>query len=48
MEFVDGELGCVECSRTFVFSGNEQKFFREKGFKNNPKRCKQCKTSDDR
>jgi hypothetical protein len=43
MEFVDRELTCVECNKTFVFSAAEQEFFHDKGFNNDPKRCKQCK-----
>jgi CxxC-x17-CxxC domain-containing protein len=47
MEFFDWELTCVECNKTFVFSAGEQAFFRDKGFKNEPKRCKQCKARRD-
>ena len=43
MEFVDRELTCVECNKTFVFSAAEQQFFRDKEFNHDPKRCKQCK-----
>ena len=42
MNFVDRELACVECGTTFVFSSDEQAIFSERGFKNDPKRCKQC------
>jgi CxxC-x17-CxxC domain-containing protein len=45
MDFVDRELICTECRQTFVFSVAEQQFFKEKGFANDPKRCKQCKRS---
>ena len=43
MEFVDKHLKCVDCDANFVFSAGEQLFFREKGFVNDPKRCKPCK-----
>jgi CxxC-x17-CxxC domain-containing protein len=43
MDFVDRELQCVECLATFTFSASEQQFFRDKGFENDPKRCKVCK-----
>lgn len=43
MDFVDRELTCVECSRTFVFSADEQQFFRDRGVAHDPKRCKRCK-----
>ena len=29
----------------FVFSAGEQEFFQDKGFVNDPKRCKRCKAS---
>jgi len=45
MEFVDRELRCAKCGKTFVFSAAEQEFFKEKGFAHDPKRCKQCKAS---
>jgi CxxC-x17-CxxC domain-containing protein len=43
MPFADREVLCVGCGATFVFSAGEQEFFREKGFVNEPKHCKQCK-----
>ena len=38
----DKELTCVECSQTFTFTQEEQEFFRDKGYTNEPKRCKSC------
>lgn len=43
MEFVDKILKCVDCGNDFVFTAGEQLFFFDKQFKNDPKRCKQCK-----
>lgn len=43
MEFVDKILKCVDCGNDFVFTAGEQIFFHDKQFKNDPKRCKQCK-----
>jgi CxxC-x17-CxxC domain-containing protein len=43
MEFVDKVLKCVDCGNDFVFTAGEQLFFHDKQFKNDPKRCKQCK-----
>ena len=43
MEFHDRVLKCSECSAEFVFTAGEQMFFADKGFKNEPKRCKGCK-----
>jgi CxxC-x17-CxxC domain-containing protein len=44
MEFQDKVLKCVDCSADFVFTAGEQLFFHDKQFKNEPKRCKECKT----
>ena len=44
MEYHDKVLKCAECGSDFVFSAGEQMFFVDKGFKNEPKRCKSCKT----
>jgi CxxC-x17-CxxC domain-containing protein len=43
MEYHDKVLKCVECGSEFVFAAGEQMFFADKGFKNEPKRCKNCK-----
>jgi CxxC-x17-CxxC domain-containing protein len=45
MEFHDKVLKCAECGSEFVFTAGEQMFFADKGFKNEPKRCKPCKTA---
>lgn len=44
MEFQDKVLKCVDCRTDFVFTVGEQAYFREKQFRNEPKRCKSCKT----
>ncbi|HEV2499772.1 MAG TPA: zinc-ribbon domain containing protein [Terriglobia bacterium] len=44
MEYKDKVLKCAECGGEFVFTSGEQLFYAEKGFKNEPKRCKSCKT----
>jgi CxxC-x17-CxxC domain-containing protein len=44
MEYHDKVLKCSECGAEFVFTAGEQMFFADKGFKNEPKRCKACKT----
>jgi len=36
-------LQCRDCSRPFVFSIGEQEFFLQKGLKNEPKRCPNCR-----
>jgi CxxC-x17-CxxC domain-containing protein len=44
MEFQDKMLKCIDCGTEFVFTAGEQLFFYDKQFKNEPKRCKACKT----
>jgi len=43
MEYQDKVLKCSGCGAEFVFTAGEQMFFADKGFKNEPKRCKACK-----
>jgi len=45
MEYHDKVLKCAECGAEFVFTAGEQMFFADKGFKNEPKRCKACKSN---
>src|SRR6266702_4313401 len=44
MEFVDRILTCTDCGGEFIFTAGEQLFFFDKQFKNDPKRCKPCKS----
>jgi CxxC-x17-CxxC domain-containing protein len=44
MEFQDKSLRCVDCGGEFIWTAGEQSFFADKQFKNEPKRCKACKT----
>ena len=40
----EGEmLLCRDCSTKFCFTNGEQDFYKEKGFKNKPSRCKECR-----
>ena len=43
MEYQDRVLKCIDCGTDFVFTAGEQLFFHDKQFKNQPKRCKNCK-----
>ena len=43
MEFRDRVLKCADCGEDFIFTAGEQSFFHDKNFKNEPKRCKNCK-----
>lgn len=42
-EFTDKPLDCIDCGEEFVWTAGEQEFFRDKGLKHTPKRCRQCK-----
>ncbi|MDE3106248.1 MAG: zinc-ribbon domain containing protein [Acidobacteriota bacterium] len=44
MEFADRLLTCSDCGGEFIFTAGEQLFFHDKQFKNDPKRCKPCKS----
>ena len=41
--FTDKNLVCKDCSAAFVFTEGEQQFYSEKGFENEPTRCKDCR-----
>ncbi|SRR5271165_5585810 len=43
MEFQDKMLQCADCGSDFVFTAGEQMFYYDKQFKNQPKRCRNCK-----
>jgi CxxC-x17-CxxC domain-containing protein len=44
MDFQDKVLKCIDCGNDFLFTAGEQLFFHDKQFRNEPKRCKGCKT----
>jgi hypothetical protein len=39
----DKKIVCKDCGEEFVFTAGEQEFYKEKGFDNEPKRCKPCR-----
>lgn len=41
--YEDKTLTCKECGKEFIFSAGEQEFYAEKGFVNEPQRCKECR-----
>ncbi len=41
--FEDKVLICRDCGAEFVFTAGEQQFYAEKGFQNEPVRCKACR-----
>ena len=40
--YEDKTLVCKDCGNEFVFTAGEQEFYAERGFTNEPKRCKAC------
>lgn len=38
-------LICTECNEEFVFTGAAQQYFLERGYTEDPKRCKSCHTT---
>jgi len=45
MEFQDKVLVCRDCGKEFLFSAGEQAFYAEKGFQNQPTRCRNCRSA---
>ncbi len=41
--YEDKTLTCRDCGAQFVFTAGEQAFYAEKGFQNEPTRCKSCR-----
>ncbi|NMA80232.1 MAG: zinc-binding protein, partial [Clostridiales bacterium] len=41
--YEDKTLQCKDCGSEFVFTAGEQEFYAEKGFVNEPQRCKPCR-----
>lgn len=41
--YEDKTLTCKECGKEFVFTAGEPEFYAEKGFQNEPQRCKECR-----
>ena len=43
--YEDKTLVCKECGNEFVFTAGEQEFYAERGFANEPQRCKTVRCS---
>ena len=43
--YQDKTLKCKDCGNDFVFTAGEQEFYAEKGFQNEPQRCKECRNA---
>ncbi|CAB1246921.1 Zinc-binding protein [Ruminococcaceae bacterium BL-6] len=41
--YEDKTLICKDCGAEFEFTAGEQEFYAEKGFTNEPQRCKACR-----
>ena len=45
MEYTDRELTCADCNDSFTFSADDQSYHAEKGYENDPKRCRTCRAA---
>ena len=43
--YKDKTLVCKDCGQEFTFTASEQEFFAEKGFTNEPQRCRSCRNA---
>ena len=43
--YSDKTLVCKDCGQEFTFTAGEQEFYAEKGFTNEPQRCKACRAN---
>ncbi len=43
MSFEDKTLVCKDCKQDFSFTSGEQEFYSERGFENEPARCRECR-----
>ena len=41
--YQDKTLVCKDCGKEFTFTAGEQAFYAERGFENEPQRCKPCR-----
>ncbi len=41
--YSDKIIVCKDCGQEFTFTASEQEFYAEKGFTNEPQRCKPCR-----
>ena len=41
--YQDKTLICKDCGKEFVFTAGEQELYAEKGFENEPQRCRECR-----
>jgi CxxC-x17-CxxC domain-containing protein len=41
----DKTIACKDCGMSFIFSVRDQQFYAEKGFENEPQRCRDCRSA---
>jgi len=42
----DQTIACADCGSDFVWTAEEQRFYREKGLRHAPRRCKSCRVQN--
>ncbi len=45
MPYTERTIVCRDCGRSFPFTVEEQEFFAQKGFTNDPVRCPECRAA---
>ena len=45
MPYTERTLVCRDCGRSFPFTAEEQDFYAQKGFTNDPVRCPECRAA---
>lgn len=45
MAYKDKTLVCEDCGREFIFSAEDQEFYAQRGYQNEPKRCQECRSA---
>ena len=43
--YQDKTLVCKDCGKKFIFTAGDQAFYAERGFENEPLRCKPCRVA---
>ena len=43
MELEDRKISCLNCGKEFVYTVRDQEYYAKMGFKNPPKRCRECR-----
>ena len=45
MAYTERTLSCRDCGKSFPFTSEEQEFFAQKGYTNDPTRCPECRAA---